>query len=461
MSHAPAHKDHAINCREFNKDQARVSWHDKALYFVREKRDRASRTVPEWEALRDAASQIKQHTLYKMDEYLLEFEKNARANGAVVHFAKDAQEHNEIVYKILKDNNVEKLVKSKSMLTEECHMNPYLEERGIDVVDTDLGERIVQLNQEPPSHIVLPAIHLKKEDVSEIFNEHLGTEKGNADPYYLTESARHHLREKFLAADAGLTGVNMAVAETGVIVVNTNEGNADLGMALPPIHIACMGVDKLIPKMQDLSVFTRLLARSATGQPVTTYTSHVKKPLEGGQLHIVVVDNGRTDLRAHKSYSHTMQCIRCGACLNTCPVYRRSGGHSYGSTIPGPIGSVFEPARDLKTHHDLPLASTLCGSCGNVCPAKIPIPEMLLELRQDSYEKDLLPAGKKIALKAAGVWLRNPWAFDTGMKIARFMLRNLPKSWINNKFNIWTKQRDMSPAPEKSFKEMMKERKGH
>ena len=241
------------------------------------------RQIPEWEELRRCASQIKAHTLSHLADYLVRFEEQATRRGAVVHWAKDAEEHNRIVHEILSKRGVRRLVKSKSMLTEECHLNPYLERHGIEVIDTDLGERIVQLANEPPSHIVLPAIHKKKEDVSEIFRRHLGTEPGNADPKYLAEAARQHLRQAFLKADAALTGVNFAAAETGGIVVCTNEGNADLGVALPRRHIACMGIEKLIPAPRDLAVFLRLLARSATGQPITTYSSHFHGPPRWGR----------------------------------------------------------------------------------------------------------------------------------------------------------------------------------
>ena len=255
---------HPQNAQVFVANDERMHWHDQALWFVREKRDRASKSIPEWENLREFANQIKTHTMANLDKYLLEFEKNATAKGIKVHFAKDAQEHNEIVYKILEQNSVKKLVKSKSMLTEECHLNPFLEKRGIEVIDTDLGERIVQLRNEPPSHIVLPAIHLKKSDVSDTFHEKLGTEKGNYDPTYLTRAARAALREDFLTAQAGLTGVNFAIANTGGVVVCTNEGNADMGASVPKLHIASMGIEKIIPRLEDLSVFTRLLAKSAT-----------------------------------------------------------------------------------------------------------------------------------------------------------------------------------------------------
>ncbi|MGB1817088.1 MAG: LUD domain-containing protein, partial [Rubripirellula sp.] len=295
--------DHPTAAHEFIANDERSHWHDKALWFVRSKRDKQAHAVPEWEYLRSLASQIKTHTVANLGHYLEEFEKNATALGATVHWAADADEHNAIVLSILKKHETRRIVKSKSMLTEECGLNHSLEANGIDVVDTDLGERIVQLRDETPSHIVLPAIHIKKEEVGETFHEHLGTEEGASDPQYLTEAARGHLRGKFLAGEVGITGVNFAIAETGGFVVCTNEGNADLGVSLPRVHIACMGIEKLIPRFSDLSVFTRLLARSATGQPITTYTSHFHGPRDpDSELHIVLVDNGRARLRGSKEF---------------------------------------------------------------------------------------------------------------------------------------------------------------
>ena len=247
--------NHADHAAEFIADSERTGWHDQALWFIRAKRDKAAQSVPEWERLREMASQIKLHTLARLPDYLEQFEEQATRKGAHVHWARDAQEHNRIVLQILQDYGAKKIVKSKSMLTEECHLNPFLERSGIEVIDTDLGERIVQLLDEPPSHIVLPAIHIRKEEVGELFHRVLGTEEGATDPKYLAEAARAHLRDKFMKADAGITGVNFAVAETGGFVVCTNEGNADLGISLPNLHIACMGIEKLIPRAQDLAVF--------------------------------------------------------------------------------------------------------------------------------------------------------------------------------------------------------------
>ena len=446
--------NHADNAEKFVANDERMHWHDQALWFVREKRDRASKSIPEWEQLREFANQIKTHTMANLDKYLLEFEKNATKKGITVHFAIDAKEHNEIVYRLLKEKNVKKLVKSKSMLTEECHLNPFLEEKGIEVIDTDLGERIVQLRNEPPSHIVLPAIHLKKSDVSDTFVEHLGTEKGNYDPTYLTRAARGALREDFLSAQAGLTGVNFAIAQTGGVVVCTNEGNADMGASVPKLHIASMGIEKIIPRLEDLGVFTRLLARSATGQPITSYTSHFHGPVEGGEMHIIIVDNNRSQFLASEKNKKALNCIRCGACMNTCPVYRRSGGHSYEYVIPGPIGSILGAKKEPEKHNSLPFACTLCGSCTNVCPVKIDLDSQLYSLRQDLAKANLIDSKKKIAMKATAWLMGKPALFDFAGKMARKIVPKLPDSIIYSKSNVWGKQRDMPKMPEKSFKEM-------
>jgi L-lactate dehydrogenase complex protein LldF len=445
---------------EFIKNTERMHWHDKALWFVREKRDIASKSVDEWENLRALANQIKTHTIDKLDFYLEKFETNALKNGIQVHWAKNAQEHNEIVYNLLKAKNVKKLVKSKSMLTEECHLNPFLESKGIEVVDTDLGERIVQLRKEPPSHIVLPAIHLKKEDVGTTFEKFLATEKDNSDPTYLTREARKHLREKFLSADAAMTGVNFGIAQSGGIVVCTNEGNADLGASLPKLHIASMGIEKLIPRIEDLSVFTRLLARSATGQPITSYTSHYHTPIKGGEMHIVIVDNGRSEILGTEDFKRSLHCIRCGACINTCPVYRRSGGYSYGYTIPGPIGSTLGPSRDPQEFKTMPFACTLCGSCSNVCPVKIDLHEQLYKHRQIVVNKGYLDPTKHNALKIATWVMKHPSLLAIGGKMARVMVPLMPRSILYSKINAWGKKRELPPFPKNSFKELYKQRKG-
>ncbi|MDI9880937.1 lactate utilization protein B [Flectobacillus longus] len=444
--------EHSKASEVFNKDKERVGWHDETLWFVRSKRDKAAHNIPDWELLRSTASSIKHNVLSNMHDYLVEFEKNALANGVHVHWAADAEEHNKIVHGIIAKHGVTRMVKSKSMLTEECHLNDYLSKNGVEVIDTDLGERIVQLRDEPPSHIVLPAIHLKKEDVGETFHIHLGTEKGNKDPQYLTEAARHHLRETFLTRKIALTGVNFAVAQTGEFVVCTNEGNADMGAHLADVHIACMGFEKLIPRREHLGVFLRLLARSATGQPITTYSSHFKKPREGQEMHIVIVDNGRSTQLAREDFRNSLKCIRCGACMNTCPVYRRSGGHSYHNAVAGPIGSILAPNLDMRKNADLPFASTLCGSCSNVCPVKIDIHDQLYKWRQVIVKEGYATTSKKLGMGAMTFTLSNPAIYQTGGKVGRWFMRNVPFV-VNNGLNPWFKNREMPEPPKESFRE--------
>lgn len=445
-------KKHAELALGFNKDEPRVNWHDQTLWMVREKRDKMAHTVPDWELLRETASQIKAHTLINLAAYLEQFEAACIQNGVEVHWAKDAAEHNAIVYDILKEHDVKQMVKSKSMLTEECHLNPFLQSKGIEVIDTDLGERIVQLANEAPSHIVLPCIHKKKEEIGELFHEHLGTPAGNADPQFLTEAARLHLRDKFMIGKAAITGVNFAIAETGEFVVCTNEGNADMGAHLADVHIACMGIEKLLPRREHLGVFLRLLTRSATGQPITTYSSHFRKPRTNAKMHIVLVDNGRTNQLAQPDFRNSLKCIRCGACMNTCPVYRRSGGHSYHTAVAGPIGSILAPNLDRKKFADLPFASTLCGSCSNVCPVKIDIHTQLYKWRQVIVKEGYATTGKKIAMKAMALTLERPSAYNVAGKTARWVLRNTPLL-VKNHWNAWYLQREMPEAPKESFKE--------
>lgn len=453
--------NHSKAAALFNKDEKKVDWHDKALWFVRHKRDLSAHAVKGWEQLRQLGAEIKAHTLSNLDNYLIQFETQALKNGIQVHWAIDGEAHNKIVYDILKENGAKKVVKSKSMLTEECHLNPYLEAHGIEVVDTDLGERIVQLAKEPPSHIVLPAIHKNKEEVDVLFQEHLGTKPCDGDPQYLTHEARKHLRQKFIEAHVAITGVNFAVAETGEFVICTNEGNADMGAHLAPVHIACMGVEKLIPKQEHLGVFLRLLARSATGQPITTYSAHFKRPRNGQKMHIVLVDNGRSVQLGRPDFRASLQCIRCGACMNTCPIYRRSGGHSYNATIPGPIGSILSPGKDLKKHSSLPFASTLCGSCSDVCPVKIDIHEQLYKWRQIISKETPQPVLKKASMKIMGKMFSDAKQFNRIGKMARWSLRNMPKFIINSKPNVWGKHRDLPNGAKASFEDWYKNRKKH
>ncbi len=444
---------HPRHARTFLADPARTTWHDGAVWSFRVKRDAVSRQVPEWEALREAAAGIKAHTLSRLGEYLVEFERNATTNGAVVHWARDAAEHNRIVLDILRRRGATRLVKSKSMLTEECGLTPFLEAHGIDVTDTDLGERIVQLMEEGPSHVVAPAIHLKREEVGALFHRTLGTPEGLSDPAALTAAARVHLRERFLACDAVLTGVNVGVAETGGVVVVTNEGNADLGISLAPLHIASMGIEKLVPRLAHLGVILRLLARSATGQAISVYTSHVHAPAPGGELHVVLVDNGRTAQIARPEFRKSLQCIRCGACLNTCPVFRRSGGYSYGFVLPGPIGSVLAPGVDPRAHRSLPFASSLCLSCGDVCPVKVDLPDQLYRWRQRLGERGLVSWRKRAAMRVAGWVLAQPRVYEAAGRLTRWALRRVPRGLLRLAARPWTRDRELPEAPAESFRE--------
>lgn len=433
-------------------DSAAVARHDAAAWGLRAKRDAAAAEVPDFEALRARAAAIKDHTLDHLDTHLERFEAQASAAGARVHWAPDAAALCEIVASLLHERGVARVVKSKSMLTEECGLNAFLEARGFEVVDTDLGERIVQLEGEPPSHIIVPAIHRTREEVGALFERRMGGPPGETDPTRLMAHARTDLRARFLAAQAGVSGVNFAIAETGSLVIVTNEGNADLGTALPPLHVACVGIEKLIPTLDDLPVFLRLLARSATGQPISAYTSVLTGPRDGGELHVVLVDNGRSRLLASDTHRRALRCIRCGACLNTCPVFRRAGGHAYGNAVPGPIGAVLAPAIVGDAGAGLPFASSLCGSCTAVCPVRIDLHEQLLAWRRES---PALPALLRRGAKLAAAVMARPRLYRAAARLVRFawpLLGRIP--------NGWTQARAWPDHPGPSFAERWRSTRG-
>lgn len=444
---------HSKAAKQFLKNGEKVQWQDNTLWGVRVKRDRMAKGLDEWESLRNAASDIKEHTLSHLDIYLEKFASNAEANGVNVHWAKDADEFNAIVLDILQSHDVRKLVKSKSMLTEECEMNPYLETHGIEVVETDLGERIIQLLDQKPSHIVMPAIHLTQEEVGELFEKELGSEKGNSDPTYLTYCARESLRNEFLTADAGLTGANFGVAETGEIVICTNEGNADMSTSVPKLHIAAMGIEKIIPDHKSLAVFHRLLARSATGQPSTTFTSHFRKPRPSGEMHIILVDNGRSRMLAQEKHWETLKCIRCGACMNTCPVYRRSGGYSYTYFIPGPIGINLGMARDAKKYHDNASACSLCCSCDNVCPAKVNLSEQIYSWRQELKSFGKAPMTKEMMSRGMKTVFDRPALYDMALKCSPLINAAVTCSQAAS-LHLWGKGRNLPEFAKESFHSM-------
>ena len=446
----------------------------KALVNVtnrfRSARNKASEEVPDWEDLRTAAREIKKETIENLDKYLLMLEERVQRAGGKVHWAKDAEEASRIIVAIARERNVRSVVKSKSMATEEIELNDKFQDTGIKVVETDLGEYIIQLAGEHPSHIIAPAIHKTKEDISKLFSEKLGIPHYDK-PEELTKVARERLRSEFLNADMGVSGANFAVAETGTIVVVENEGNARLTTTVPKIHVALVGIEKLIPRYEDLSLFLTVLARSATGQKSSTYVSFITGPkrstdIDGPEeFHLVLLDNGRSKILGSQETRESLYCIRCGACLNNCPVYRKVGGHSYGWVYSGPIGAIITPQlMGIDKAPELPFASSLCGACKDVCPVKIDFPKVLLELRKNVV--DSKKGGTRI-LERLGIRL---WRFtvehESIYKITNKLSYyfQLPWKGSNGKLNSlpypfsrWTDQRDFPAVAKKTFREKWKE----
>ena len=419
-----------------------------------ERRRAAMATLPDWEGARDRARAIKDETLLHLDRYLEEFTANAERAGARVHWARDAATACEIIGRIAAERGARTVVKSKSMASEEIHLNAALAARGLEPVETDLGEYIVQLAGEGPSHIVAPAIHKTRGQIAALFAEKLGVEPSD-DVAALAAAARQTLRRRFAEADLGISGVNFAVAETGTILIVENEGNARLTTTLPRTHVALMGIEKVIPRFADLEVFLQLLPRSGTGQRMTAYQSLLtgakRRPDEEGpeELHIVVLDNGRSAMLASPVTRQTLACIRCGACLNACPVYRQIGGHAYESVYAGPIGAVLSPQLfGLARSSELPYASSLCGACRDVCPVKIDIPALLLHLRAEVVGRRVGKGGvlERLAFSSYAAVMARPRLFEWVMRAAR-MLRILPP------IGAWTKFRDLRPLAPQSFRE--------
>ena len=449
---------HSKAAGRFLENTEMAAWHDETLWMVRAKRDKMSKELPEWEHLRELACATKLYSNSHLDQLLVEFEKNAQVNGARVHWAKDAEEYCSIVYEILHQHTVKRFIKSKSMLAEECGLNAYLEGKGIDVVESDLGERILQLMHQRPSHIVLPAIHVKKEAIGALFVKEMGTEPGNNDQTYLTHAARKNLRHKFIEAEAAMTGANFAVASTGECVVCTNEGNADMGTSLPKLQITAFGMEKIVPDRAALGVFTRLLARSGTGQPITTYTSHYRKPRKGGELHIIIVDNGRSKILNDPEHIKALNCIRCGACMNTCPVYRRSGGYSYTYFIPGPIGINLGMLKNPQRYHDNVSACSLCHSCQNVCPVKVDLADQIYRWRQKLDGLGVASSSKKLMSGGMQMMMERPGVFNMALKAAP-IANKLPRWMTYNGLNAWGKQHEIPLFAKESFNEMWKKNK--
>ena len=364
----------------------------------------ASDQTPDWEALQDKGRAIKAHTLDNLAYYLELVERNVIASGGHIYFAKDAEAASNYVVNLAKERGIELVIKGKSMVSEEMALNHRLEEEGIEPVETDLGEYIVQLAEETPFHIIAPAIHKSRVEVSELFVEKLNV------PMYdniedLTREARDQLRQKFVDAGMGITGANFIVAETGTVTLVTNEGNGRMCTSMPKIHVAITGMEKVVPSIEDLGLFLRLLIRSATGQRISSYVTTVTGPrgedeVDGPEeFHLVIVDNGRSKMLADPNLREALYCLRCGACLNACPVYRKVGGHAYGWVYPGPIGAIVSPMlTNLSEAKDLPYASTLCGACKEACPVKINIPRMLLYLRKELTQGETYPEHKSVSM---------------------------------------------------------------
>lgn len=459
----------------FEKDSARAIG-DKRLQDAlvnvtdrfRSARQNASELVPDWEELRTLARDIKKETIDNLDTYLLALEKSVKNAGGQVHWAADGEEASGIIVDIARRNDVRSVVKSKSMATEEVELNDNLEQAGIRPVETDLGEYIIQLAGEHPSHIIAPAIHKTKDDISKLFSEKLGVPY-LSEPEELTKVARKRLRSEFLSAGMGISGANFGVAETGTIVVVENEGNARLTTTVPRIHVALMGIEKIIPRYEDLSIFLTLLARSATGQKSSTYVSFITGPgrktdIDGPeQFHLVLLDNGRSGILASEETKESLYCIRCGACLNICPVYRKAGGHSYGWAYSGPIGAIINPQlMGVENAPELPFASSLCGACRDVCPVKIDFPNVLLDLRHKVVEKKTSSRGggsipESLSFKLWRLTVVHKTLYSLALKLSYYL--QIPWRGNNGRLNRlpfpfsgWTEERDFPAVAKTSFR---------
>ena len=403
-----------------------------------------------FEEWREKASNIRLDVLDNIEEYVDMFARNATKAGAVVHRAKDASTACDIIASLLKDYGADKVVKSKSMISEEIHLNAYLEKNGIRVVETDLGEYIIQIAGETPSHIIVPAIHKSRQQVGQLFCEKIGCEYTD-DPTTLTKTAKKILREEFLTAPAGISGSNFAIAETGSISLVTNEGNGRMVTTLPPLHIAITAIEKILPRLSDLALLLKMLPRSATGQVLTSYFSLITGTRKEGDstgakhLHIVLLDNGRSEI-VKGDCREILKCIRCGACMNVCPVYGVIGGHAYGSTYPGPMGVILSSVLNgLDQAHPLLDGSTLCGACSDVCPVKVPLAKLINRLREIKVESGLAPEMESIGMWGFGLAAKHPKLFELGQKASN---RVWPLARLLNKQTI-----DRLPKPvAKSFK---------
>lgn len=444
---ADEHLIHAVHLATLHKVDARAA---------------SLQALKDVDSLRDLAARIKQHTLDHLNDYLRRFVENVQRHGGHVHLAPDSRAACQIICDIAAAAGARLAVKAKSMVTEEIELNRALEAAGVRVVETDLGEFIVQLDRDRPSHIVTPIIHKNRRQVARAMQRELGCPY-TEDPAELTAIARAHLRALFRRADLGITGVNFAVAQTGTLCICTNEGNARMTLSRPRIHIAVMGIEKLVPRLIDLVPLLKLLARSSTGQPLTVYTSLVTGPRRGEdadgpqELHVVLLDNGRSRLLG-SPYAPVLRCIRCGACLNACPVYRNIGGHAYDSVYPGPIGSLVTPLLSrMRTGADLPRISSLCGACREACPVRIDIPELLVALRRNAARRQ--PLAKRLAMRMWCWIVRSPARYAAAQLALRWLAGPGEHGWVTQlpvPADAWTRWRDL-PVPSRTFRERWRE----
>lgn len=434
------------------------------------RRDYLLRELPDPDGLRALAGRIKAHTLDHLDYYLERLEANVRKNGGQVHYAATGEEANALIVEIAKKNACKLVVKSKSMVSEETELNHALIDAGLVPVETDLGELIVQIANDHPSHLVMPIIHMRAKQIGEVFAKFFNV-PFTEDPQTLAEMARVYLRNRFNQADMGISGVNFAIAETGSVVICTNEGNGRMCTSRPRVHVALMGMEKVIPRFADLPVFVKLLARSASAQSLTQYTNIISGPRRPGEhdgpdaFHLIVMDNGRSRILA-SDYRDTLRCIRCGACLNACPIYRTVGGHTYGSIYPGPIGALITPLFNGLEHHEhLPQATSLCGACYEACPVKINIPEMLIMMKSDLKTVGKTPWWEKHIFRLWRIGLASKGAYVAGQKLQKFAMRKLLRGkdgWITKMpgpAKGWTAARDFPVPPAKTFRELYAERR--
>ncbi len=417
----------------------------------------------DWEALRNQAHEIRKKTIDNLDTYLTELEGNFKKNGIEVKHARDPREACDFIVRILGEHNARLVVKSKSMVTEEIRLNDKLIEAGIEVVETDLGEYIIQLAGETPSHITAPAMHKSRDDIGRLFSEKLGVPFTN-DPAELTEYSRRFLREKFLKADAGISGANFLVAETGTVVIVENEGNARLSTTLPKLHIVITGIEKVVPTLEETATLLKLLPVSATGQKATSYVSFINSPARGEKdarpekIIVILLDNGRREIYRKQGVREALYCIKCGACMNVCPVYQTVSGHAYGSVYPGPIGSILTPFfTTLNESKDLAYGSSLCGACSEICPVKIDIHHMLLWIRSYAVRKKYTPFIERLIFKLWRMSMKNLFIFEFGRSLLKLIAPLLGSQETQLKIPIWSDNKDFPPLAEKSFHQLWKE----